>query len=353
MAYLNKNLEIGSEFHWTGVPCGPFLSWPEPYRLFASGREALLSLWRVLQGDNINILYVPDYFCGEVATWWEQKGITIRHYSDGPSMTSPAWETLTATHGEAVLAVNYFGVRDGAVWEEWSHRNKGVVLIEDHSHDPLSGWVSDSKADYAFASLRKTFPVPDGAILWSPKGLSLPDEPLNNDWTGSALKLAAMILKKGYIDGDSGENVKDIYRGFQIKGEAMIGNTHEASVSPWSRFLLSSGYPIAWRKQRELNVKTFLDLIAAHPKIQPLFTDWPDNHCPYNAVMLFICKEDRDSYRARLIKAGVFPSVHWDMRSSSSPDVLALSNRIMTIPVDQRYGEDDMKVIASILLSKS
>lgn len=352
MASLVETYEIGSEFHWTGVPKGPFLPWPEPHRTFASGREALFSVWRILQNGNMNLLFVPDFFCDEVVTWWEKQGIIICRYVDGPHMASPVWESLTASQGDAVLAVNYFGVRDGNIWEKWKNTNEGILLIEDHSHDPLSGWAYHSQADYAFASLRKTFPAPDGAILWSPKGLPLPDEPLKGDWSGSALKLAAMVIKKDYLEG-AGEQVKDIFREFQGKGESMFGETETSAVSPWSRFLLASGYPVAWREQREKNVKTLLALISTHPTIQPLFTEWPGNHCPFNVVLLFTSKDARNQCRSRLISAGVYPSVHWELNCDSPLETLALSNRIMTLPVDQRYGEEDMKYIASILLKCS
>lgn len=350
MVSLGKHWEVGSEFHWTGVPQGSFLEWPEPYRMFASGRAALLSIRRVLQNVDMGNLFVPDYFCEEVVAWWEEQGVTIRRYADGPQMTSPVWGTLTASKGDTVLAVNYFGVRDGKIWAEWKHANNGVLLIEDHSHDPLSGWVFHSKADYAFASLRKTFPAPDGAILWSPRGLPLPVESVSCDWTGSALKLAAMVLKKEYLEGDCGQ-VKEVFRGFQGKGEEMLG-AHTAAVSPWSRFLLAFGYPVAWREQRQKNVKAFLDLISTHPSIQPLFTEWPDSNCPFNAVLLFPSIEDRDKYRSRLIEAGVYPAVHWESSCSAPPNVLDLSYRIMTIPADQRYGEEDMKRIVTILSSE-
>lgn len=351
MDRLDKHWEVGSEFHWAGVPRGPFLSWAEPQRMFASGREALLCIWSVLQNSNINSLFVPDYFCNEVVMWWEKQGITIRRYVDGPHLNSPDWETLHASQGDAVLAVNYFGVRDGTVWKKWRLANKDVMLIEDHSHDPLSGWVFNSEADYAFASLRKTFPAPDGAILWSPKQLTLPAEPVGGDWTGSALKLAAMVLKMDYLEGNC-KQVKEAFRDFQLKGEMMFGNAHTVAVSPWSRFLLTSGYPIAWREQRKENVKTFLDLISSHPTIQPLFTGWPDGSCPFNAVLLFLSKEERDNCQSWLISEGVYPSVHWELSESASSDILALSSRIMTIPADQRYNEEDMKHIASILFSE-
>ena len=74
---------------------------------------------------------------------------------------------------DVVLAVNYFGVRAGEPWQQWREKH-ACVLLEDHSHDPVSGWAQSSRADYAFSSLRKTMPVPDGAILWSPLGHPLP-----------------------------------------------------------------------------------------------------------------------------------------------------------------------------------
>jgi hypothetical protein len=51
-------------------------------------------------------------------------------------------------------------------WEERRAASEWL-LVEDHSHDPFSPWAVGSSADYAFCSLRKTLPVPDGGLLWS------------------------------------------------------------------------------------------------------------------------------------------------------------------------------------------
>lgn len=349
MASIGRYSEIGSEFHWMGIPQGPFLALPNPCQMFASAREALLSVWRDLRYNSENRLFVPDYFCEEVVTWWEKKGIVIIRYADGPHLTSPDWETVAVAKRDAVLVVNYFGIQEGKKWQEWREANNGVLLIEDHSHDPFSGWASTSKADFAFASLRKIFPVPDGAILWSPRKLTLPKEPQLGDCTGSALKLAAMILKKDYL-ADLNIELKEVYRSFQRQGELMLGKDHSQAVSPWSRFLLAPGLPVAWREQRKNNVTSFLSIIAASSSIKPLFTKWPDSNCPFNVVLLFSSKDIRNKSRILLIEAGIYPSVHWEQYNCCNQNVLDLSNRIMTIPADHRYGEEDMKYIASILL---
>jgi hypothetical protein len=225
-----------------------------------------------------------------------------------------------------------------------------VVLVEDHTHDPFSDWASCSSADYAFASMRKTFFVPDGALLWSPKDLALPPEPSGMTWSGSALKLAGMIWKTEYLTGGSADpGIKATYRSLQIEGEETLLQTRNTSISPWSRALLEGGYPEAWRRQREDNVRIFLDLVAGQEGIQPLFEDWPTRHCPFNPILIFQSEGEREAVRSELVEAQVFPPVHWNPLPEASHRARDLSQRILTIPLDQRYSPQDVRIVAGIL----
>ena len=76
-------------------------------------------------------------------------------------MEEPRWETIGAGRGDAVLAVNFFGAGTGTGWAD-QRAAADWLLVEDHSHDPFSPWAVGSNADFAFSSLRKTLPVPDG-----------------------------------------------------------------------------------------------------------------------------------------------------------------------------------------------
>ena len=96
----------------------------------------------------------------------------------------------------------------------------------------------------------------------------------------------------------------------------------------------------------------FLDLMNWNPTVQPLFDKWPQNHCPFNAILVFPDKVFREKYRSRLIQANIYPSVHWVLNGIGSADSVLLSDRIMTIPVDQRYGDDDIRRIAVAILSE-
>jgi len=147
----SEQWELGGEFHWAGMPPGPFLSWPKPAVWFSLGRHAVLRLLE--KPGERRTLWLPSYFCREVVQAWSVS-TSIRFYEDDPRLSHPKWETITPEPDDFVIAVNYFGMRDGAPWTEWSSRHS-CVLIEDHSHDPHSVWARRSRADYAFCSVGK------------------------------------------------------------------------------------------------------------------------------------------------------------------------------------------------------
>ena len=167
--------EIGGEFDWEWPsPCEKqMFPWPEGAAFYSSARSALLAICRFVGAPSCR-LFVPEYFCSEVVESLCTAGLRIAVYRDTPDQPSPDLESLRANTGDIVLAVNFFGVRTFAAWSAWRLANRETVLIEDHTHDPWSSWALSSEADYAIASVRKTLPVPDGAIAWSPRMLPVP-----------------------------------------------------------------------------------------------------------------------------------------------------------------------------------
>lgn len=289
-------------------------------------------------------LHVPSYFCGEVIASLRLAGVEVALYEDEPRWGEPRWSSLRPVAGDLVLAVNYFGVRDGATWEGWEGRYPGVVLIEDHTHDPVSRWAAESKAGYAFASLRKTMPVSDGAILWSPQGRALPGVPAYGGELGGVLKTAAMYLKSEYLAGQEEDaEMKRVYRFLFAEGEKRYFPGSGLGISPWSLRMLGDGFPAEWRRKREENVRRFIAGLEGWSEGEALFTEWPAGHCPFNGVVLCRTAEERDRLRTKLIGARVYPAVHWEVEASE------LSARILTIPLDHRYGREDVDRVLSVM----
>lgn len=346
-----EHREIGSEFHWMDYPKGGYLPWPASCRWYATGRDAFASLWAALGRRAPCKVFVPDYFCPEVVSFWIARGIAVRPYTDNPLLLHPDWDSIGCAAGDMVLAVNFFGIRPGEPWTEWKKSHGSVVLVEDHTHDPLSGWARASCADYAFASVRKVLPVADGAVLWSPRSMALPRERAARESIGSVFKLAAMFLKRDFLEHDSRDRgLKDAYRGLQEKGEELLAGP---AISPESRFLVSRGYPAQWRAARARNVRTFLRLLRTRgAAVKPLFTSWPSSHCPFNAVVLAADHKTREGLRRELIGKNIYPAVHWRANEFSTRRSREIASRILTIPVDHRYGPADCERVVRAISDK-
>src|ERR671925_188267 len=61
--------EMGGEFHLPVEPPGPFHRWPDGAVWFALGRHAVQALLQQLGSLR---LWLPDYFCHEVAQSWAE-----------------------------------------------------------------------------------------------------------------------------------------------------------------------------------------------------------------------------------------------------------------------------------------
>lgn len=330
------------------LPSAPFVKWPEPATWYLLGRHAVVSLLQNLS-DVSRRLWLPSYFCNDLFDYW-RAFVPIAIYVDDPRWTEPEWSTLQPEKNDVVLAVNFFGVRDHETWQRW-RENHACVLLEDHSHDPVSGWALNSRADYAFSSLRKIMPVPDSAILWSPLGHRVPSVSYT-ELSGSALKLAAMIWKREYLEGKADPTVKSFYRQWQHEGEIAFDRSTKVSLaSPYSQQYLAQGMPLEWRRRRERNVRRLLQETQASFAARPLFTSWPADSVPLAAVFCFATQNVRDSIRKRLEESSIYCPVHWPASTHCDAKSRELAATILTIPTDYRYKDEDMDRIGRILHS--
>lgn len=341
--------EVGGEFDDRPVPDGPSLPWPTPNRLYGLATHAVIQALASVPASTRRRLHVPSYFCPEVVATWRGASIEVAKYLDDPRWTEPDWETVRPEAGDAVLAVNFFGVRGQGQWAAWRERRPDVLLVEDHSHDPGSAWARNSTADFAIASLRKTLPISDGGILWSPRGAALPPPLGHDDDNGSHQKREAMALKGRFLAGMAID--KAAFRALQVRGEATMLASAPAAISEWSAKRIGMGLPLAWRTRRRRNVARLIELIEPFETMRPMFTSWRPGQCPFSLVLLFSSESSRDACRSMLVANHIYPPVHWGQRADATDAAKALSRRILTIPADQRYGARDIDRIWATLLA--
>ncbi|BBH71602.1 hypothetical protein ACTI_82870 [Actinoplanes sp. OR16] len=339
--------EIGSEFHWDpAVLTGGGNDLPAG-RLFATGCGALSELLRML--GPAGRLHVPSYFCMGVAEALSER-TPIAWYRHLPDGRGPRWETLRVRDGDVVLAQNLFGREGrqyGPLWRAWIRAHPGIPVIEDHSHDPISDWARRSEAAYAVASLRKTLPVPDGGLLWSPRGLPLPS-PRGPESTGAHLKLAAMLLKAAWRDGRPID--KEQFRSLQQQGEHELLGSHGPACA-FTRAALPVMDVAGIRAAGRDNVREVERLLSTRTgQGMKVWGDGPFRlqlECPTSPV--------RDALQAHLADHRIYAPVHWRQERgrlwSGDHDAAELAGRFLTLPVDHRCGPGDLSRIAEVVQS--
>lgn len=338
--------ETGSMFHWEADVSPPLWTLPEPNVRYLLCRHAIAALCS-LQSTRPT-LWLPTFFCPEVARSCREVA-TIREYRDDCRWRQPDWQSLQPDPEDLVFAVNYFGIRRAQPWMEWRSKH-GCVFVEDHTQDPFSTWALESTADYAVSSLRKTLPVPDGAILWSPVNRPLPVEPNGNHWRGSMLKLSAMLYKRHYLEGTVPAEYKPRYRELQLTGEQELSESEISAMSPVSEAIIARGIPKVWREQRVENARKLLDLTAGWNAAVPVFTTWPDGNAPFDLPFVFKNLRARDNCQRILQQQNIFCPVEW-VCDTPDPEATELSSRILSVPIDYRYTTEDMARVADVLLT--
>ena len=278
--------------------------------LLSSGRDALLRILKLEKFSDTQTLWIPEYFCPSVVRIL-RKVANVKFYFDSPIEQSPNFETLTPAENDAVLIVNFFGWRNFQLWQDWQNsQTKKLIFIEDHSHAPFSNWAMNTKADYSFASLRKTLPLPDGAYL--KKKNSLP------------------------------------HKIFQSGGELSAFASDMLSASTLQNLSLTN---IA--KRTAQNLKIFCENFADSKNCIELnrkFGNIDNTTSVFNPILKFTDMRNRDKCHNALFEIGVMPSIYWGgLGKSVSAQSHLVCDTTLAIPVDFRHSADDVVRIAKFI----
>ena len=224
----------------------------------------------------------------------------------------------------------------------------GLILFEDTTQSLLSSPCT--LGDYCAASLWKWFPAPDGGVLYS-------KEVIPSQYTDLLLprvppqKAYGMVLKTMQLRGEMDCRAKydAIFETFEPELEQAESRLYK--MSDFSRFLFGCCNVEEARKARISNMWYLLDKIQT-PAIRPVYDDFGDD-CP---SMLALYVENRDSLKDYLWGQGIYCSVLWNLGNTvfkDNPASMDISRHILCLPIDQRYGVDEMNYIAESISSWS
>lgn len=286
----------------------------------------------ILKVRKYNKVYLPYYICDSVLSPIERLGVSYEFYHIN-EMLEPATE-LHPKGDEVVLYVNYFGLKNRYA-ESFCYAFPNTILDQTQAFYSEQGNKYEDKTIHCdtFYSCRKFFGVPDGAYLYTDSFL---DENLPQDESFGRMNF---LTKR--IDRSAQEGFAD----FHANDEALC----KMGMRRMSRLTEAIMRSIDYTAKANRRINNFHVLDNALRSTNRF--KW---NMDYGAVPLVYPYYVEDGVRLRqhLIDHQVFCARYW-------PNVLEwckrsdleyqLAENLVCLPIDQRYGEEEMCMILNII----
>lgn len=293
--------------------------------LLNTGRNALEYI--LLSLDDASEVWLPYFTCEVVLEPIVRLGIRYRYYHTDSNFEIV--EDIRPGKGQYIIANNYFGIKDEYI-ASLSHR-LGDALIVDSSQALFAPRADGMKIFY---SCRKFVGVADGGVAFGP-GLNDVTS-FEEDDTPDHDNHLLIRLEKGAEVG---------FPDYQ-RNERMLNGRTIRRMSSKTLDILDH---IDYGRIRTIRRDNFAFLHAALKDENPLdIPSMSSFDCPM--VYPFVCK-DADELRKKLSANRIYVARYWPnvVRVNGFEAEAAMSEMIVPLPVDQRYGEAEMSRILEIL----
>lgn len=277
----------------------------------------------ILRARKYRKVYIPYYTCDVILEPFLKLNIPYEYYHINIHLELA--EDIQLCEGEALIYTNYYGLKQR--YTEILSQRYGQQLIVDNTQafyaKPIYGIDT-------FYTCRKFFGVPDGAYLYTDKLL---DDSFLQD---ESYDRCASLLKRLDIGPESG------YQDFRDVSKSLIGQPIKRMSKLTQRMMQGIDYAAVAQRRRDnyeilqkvLDEKNNLELPLkedAVPMVYPYFV-------PINGL------------REKLIANKIFVARYWPkVLEWANPDDIdyQLAYKMQPLPIDQRYGDEEMNYIIS------
>ncbi len=281
------------------------------------GRNALAYL---LRARRIRKLWIPRFICDSVSGVCEREGVPYAFYSIGMDFR-PA-QRIELGEGEWLYFVNYYSQFDNSQIEEYVCQYGRVIVDNAQSYyqEPIPG------ADTLY-TCRKYFGVADGAFLYTDAKL---DEEFPVDESFERMR---------FLLGRFERTASEFYSEYAANNEMFV---HEP-IKRMSKLTNNLLHGVDYGRMQEIRENNYRFL---HEKLGGMnglkLSEKPDS------FMYPLLLENGAEIRKRLQAEKIYIPTLW-------PDVFSwcgegeaeytMSKDILPLPVDQRYGAEDMQYL--------
>lgn len=293
--------------------------------LLNSGRNALEYVLMAL-GD-VKHLYVPYYTCDVVMEPIGKLGISYSYYHINPKLEIESLPSLQS--GDYLIYTNYFGIKDEYVKTMASQFRSHLIV------DNAQAWFADPiEGVNTIYSPRKFVGLPDGGVAYCVKHI---DE--NRFEQDVSCERCSHLLKR--IDLGPAEG----YAVYKENSRQLVGQPIKRMSYLTTKMLNSIDFEVVKNKRR-----TNYEFMYNCLRKQNLFKIPSSDSfaCP----MVFPYLTDDATLRKKLIENEIYVATYWpnviDWTTKNDIEYL-LARQMQPLPIDHRYGEEDMKRIIGII----
>ena len=273
----------------------------------------------VIRAFNIKEIYLPYYTCPVVWQSVQKENIKIKFYHID-KIFMPNNDIPTEAY---ILYTNYFGICANNV-KTLSKRYKNLIIDNSQAfYMPKYGIAS-------FNSIRKFFGVSDGALLFTDKILS------ENFEQDTSFDRCSHLLKRLDVDAKFG------YQDFQINDD-IFSNESIKKISNLTKAIFNS-IDIEKAKQKRLNNFEFLHSVLKQTNELRIALDSEDVPLVYP----YMVKDKGELLRQTLIKKKIYVASYWNPMPEEYQEGI-FQKYIIPLPIDQRYGKEDMEKILNVI----
>lgn len=275
----------------------------------------------------IRAIWLPDFLCSSVPTLCGKLGVEVKTYRIGEGFR-PICD-FGAGEDEWLYLVDYYGQLAQADVDVALGASDGRLIVDESQGYYREPWPG---VDTLY-TCRKWFGVADGAFLHTHDGRRL----------GRELPRSESFGEMGFVLGRFERPAGEFFAESKANN-ARFADEPMARMSALTENLLHAVDYEAAKERRLANWTVLHGALGASNRLLATTPEAPFMY-PYMVA-------DAEGVRGRMAAEGVFvptlwPNVPGDVRAGSAS--IDFSNNILPLPVDQRYGADDMERVLEVL----
>lgn len=337
--------EFGSEYDLCFRECSLRDLWKGRAHtvLLRSGRDAIFAAAEKLLEEQTTTarVYVPALACESMYSAFRNLGYEILFYPIDEDFNPIYPEGIRK--GDVLLLMLYYGTTDVKGIEKWIVEHRGVNTVLDITHSVWDDYAYGIPAVFTVGSLRKSMGTVNGGVLISDI-YEVKAGKSKNIFTEYRKK--AFLIKKQYAYNRT-QRIKNEYRQMLSIAEEDIGN-NDTFLAADSESIKEIDHVNVEeiRFKRKGNFTALYNAIGVK-KLIPAET--VSNGTPFS---LPVSVENRDEVQRKFAQRGLYAPVLWPI-DDCAREVCGfagyVADNMLSLPIDQRYGYEDMLDIASIV----